>query len=62
MDKINRAKLDPITIYETIKIKLMLARDGLKIPDKKDVYGEEEDDVTYREWLIKVGVTTIFKE
>ena len=52
-------KLDPITIYETIKIKLMLSRDGLEVPDKEDVNGEEEDDDTYREWLIKVGVTAI---
>ena len=52
-------KLDPITIYETVKIKLMLSRDGLEVPDKEDVDGEEEDDDTYREWPIKVGVTAI---
>ena len=61
VDKINKAKLDPITIYETIKIKLMLSRDGLEVPDK-DVDGEEEDEDTYRERLVKVGVTAIFKE
>ena len=61
VDKINKAKLDPITIYETVKIKLMLTRDGLQVPDK-DVDGEEEDYDTYRERLIKVGVTTNFKE
>ena len=43
-----------------IKIKLMLTWDGLEVPDK-DVDGEEEDDHTYTERLIKVGVTAIFK-
>ena len=62
VDKINKAKLDPITIYETIKIKLMLSRDALEVPDKEDVDGEEEDEDTYKERLIKVGVTAIFKE
>ena len=61
VDKINKAKLDPITIYETAKITLMLTRDGLEVPDK-DVDGEEEEDGTYRERLIKVGITAIFKE
>ena len=61
VDKINKAKLDPITIYETAKITLMLTRDGLEVADK-DVDGEEEEDGTYRERLIKVGITAIFKE
>ena len=62
VDKINKAKLDPITIYETVKIKLMLSRDGLEVPDKEDADGEEEDDDTYRERLIKVGMTAILKQ
>ena len=32
----------------------------MEVPDK-DVDGEEEDDHTYTERLIKVGVTAIFK-
>ena len=62
VDKINRAKQDPVTIYETDKIKLMLSRDGLEVPEKEDADGEEEDDVTYRERLIKVGVRAILKQ
>ena len=54
VDKINRARLDPITIYETEKIKLMLTRNGKEVPKKENV--EEKDD-KYRERLIKVGVT-----
>ena len=37
----------------------MVTWDGLEVPDK-DVDGEEEDDGTYRERLIKVGVAAIF--
>ena len=59
MDKINKAKLDPVTIYETDKIKLILTRDGLEVPEKEDADGEEEDDGAYRERLIKVGMTAV---
>lgn len=59
VDEINRARLDPITIYETEKIKLMLARDGMEVLEKDNVDGGEEEDDNYRERLIKVGVTAI---
>ena len=62
VDKINKAKLDPITIYETRKIQVMLTRDGLEVPEKEDAAGEEEEEATYRERLIKVGVTAILKQ
>ena len=62
MDKINKAKLDPITIYETHKIQVMLTRDGLEVPEKEDAAGEEEEEATYRERLIKVGVTAVLKQ
>ena len=61
MDKINKAKLDPITIYETRKIQVMLTRDGLEVPEKEDA-AEEEEEATYRERLIKVGVTAVLKQ
>ena len=62
VDKINRARLDPITVCDTVEIKLMLSRDGLEVPERKEYWdGEEEDDDTYRERLIKVGVTFIHK-
>ena len=59
VDKINKAKLDPVTIYETDKIKLILTRDGLEVPEKEDADREEEDDGTYRERLIKVDMTAV---
>ena len=59
VDEINRARLDPITIYETEKIKLILTRDGKEVPKKENVDGVEEEDDKYREQIIKVGVTAI---
>ena len=46
VDKINRAKLDPITMYETVKTKMMLSREEWEVPDKEDMDGEEDDDDT----------------
>lgn len=57
VDKINKAKLDPITIYETPKIKLILQREEMDVPEKEEEDGAEEDEEDYRERLIKVGVT-----
>lgn len=59
VDKINKEKLDPITIYETEKIQLILRREEMDVPDKEEEDGVEEDADAYRERLIKVGVTAI---
>ena len=63
VDKINRNRLDPITIYATDKIKIMLSREELKVPtinegndDDEDEDGEEETEEQFRERLIKVCV------
>jgi len=53
VDKINKAKLDPITIYETAKIKLILTREEMDVPEKEEEDGVEEDEDAYRERLIK---------
>ena len=47
---INKHGLDPVTIYEVNKIKLMLARDEVEVPEQE----EDEDDQQYREKLILV--------
>ncbi len=36
MALINRNKLDPITMYATSKIELMLTREEMTVPDKDD--------------------------
>lgn len=59
VDKINKAKLDPITIYETLKIKVMLTREEMDVPEKEEEDGVEEDEDVYRERLIKVGAIAI---
>lgn len=51
VNKINKAKLDPVTIYTNEKVGLMLTREELDIPEREDV---EEDD-QYRERLIQVS-------
>jgi len=59
VDKINKAKLDPITIYETAKIKLILTREEMEVPEKEEEDGVEEEEDDYRERLIKVGAAAI---
>ncbi len=54
MDLINKNKLDPITMYTTIKIELMLTREEMAVPDKED--DDEEDDDVQRAKLIQVCV------
>ena len=49
--KINQAKLDPITLYETTKVQVVLMREDKDVPQKED---DDEDDKDYRERLIKV--------
>lgn len=61
VDKINKAKLDPITIYETVKIALILTREEMDVPGKEEEDGVEEDEADYRERLIKVGATPLPK-
>ena len=50
MNIINKHGLDPVTIYEANKIKLMLMRDEVEVPEQE----EDEDDQQYREKLIQV--------
>lgn len=62
VDKINKNKLDPITIYSTLKISVMLTREEMKVPIKNedndaedDGEEQEETDEAFRERLIKVS-------
>ena len=50
VNKINQAKLDPVTMYETDKVKVILLREEKEVPDKDD--DENEDD--FRVKLIQV--------
>ena len=59
VDKINKKKLDPVTIYETPKVELILTREEMAVPERNnenDLEEEvvEETDEEYRERLIKV--------
>jgi hypothetical protein len=47
---INEHGLDPVTIYDINKVKLMLTRDEKEVPEQE----EDEDDQQYREKLIQV--------
>ena len=51
--KINKNGLDPITIYSTRKIQLMLERDDMEVLEQDD----DDTDDQYREKLIKVSET-----
>jgi hypothetical protein len=51
VDKINKNKLDPVTIYATEKIHFILIREELDFPPHE---GEEQEE-TYRERMIKVS-------
>ena len=48
--KINQGHLDPVTMHETEKVKVILLREELAVPERE---GEEEEE-DYRERLIKV--------
>ncbi len=56
VDKINKNKLDPITIYNTNQIKVMLSREELKVPVQNEDENREQDqtDEQFREILIQV--------
>lgn len=49
VNKINQAKLDPVTMYETEKVKVILLREEKEVPEKDD-----EDDEDFRVKLIEV--------
>ena len=49
VDRINKAKLDPLPLYEDIAI--ILKREEKPVPEKE----EDETDEHYRERLIAVG-------
>ena len=58
MDKINKNKLDPITMYPIDKIALMLKREEMNVPEKDDenVGGQEQEtDEQYQDRLIEVS-------
>ncbi len=50
MHLINRNKLDPISMYSTIKIELMLTREEMAVPNKDD----DDDGDVQRDKLIQV--------
>ena len=49
--KINQRGLDPISMYETNVVKVVLMREELEVPEREE---EEEEEEDYRERLIKV--------
>ena len=53
VSKINKHNLDPIELYETIKIQQILRRQELEIPEKDEENQESEED--YRKRLIEVS-------
>ena len=55
MDKINSQKLDPLPMYETHQIELILKRDEKEVPERED----DEEDAAYRERLIEVRVSHV---
>ena len=60
VDKINKKKLDPITMYTTDKIKLMLTREEMKVPEQNEDKNADDDDETdeeFRTRLIKVCIS-----
>lgn len=57
MDKINKNHLDPVIMYPTAKIQLMLRREELVVPELNDNAEEgekEEEEEQYSERLIQV--------
>lgn len=59
MDKINKNRLDPVTMYATDKILLILTREELEFPprhanEEDEEEEEEETDEERRDRLIKV--------
>ena len=52
MSKINQGGLDPTSMYETDKVKLILMQEELEVPEREE---EEEEEEEYRERLIKVS-------
>ena len=60
VDKINKNRLDPVTIYETEKIRLILTREELELPprhgnEEEEEVEEEETEQQLRERLIEVS-------
>ena len=55
VDKINKNKLDPVTMYKTDKILLILTREELEFPEKEDDDEEgEETEEEKRKRMIEV--------
>ena len=52
MDKINKTKLDPIELYTTMQLSLILKREDMPAFERDD----ETTDEDFRELLIEVGV------
>lgn len=56
VNKINKAKLDPVELYNTQQVKLILKREEVEqIPDQED--DEEDDD--YKARLIEVKIPIV---
>ena len=56
VNKINKAKLDPVELYNPHQVKLILKREEVdQIPDEED--GEGEDD--YKARLIEVKISIV---
>ena len=52
VDKINKARLDPISLYEVYSLEAMLVREDQPLLERNDDDGEDE----YKKKLIKVTI------
>lgn len=56
VNKINKAKLDPVELYNTQQVKLILKREEVEqIPDEDDDEGEDD----YKAKLIEVKIPIV---
>lgn len=56
VNKINKAKLDPVELYNTQQVKLILKREEVdQIPDEDDDEGEDD----YKAKLIEVKIPIV---
>ena len=55
MDRINKAKLDPLPMYDTDKVIVILKREEKAVPDRED-----ETDEEYRKKIIDVGSVLLY--
>ena len=55
MDRLNKAKLDPLPMYDTDKIIVILKREEKAVPERED-----ETDDEYRKKIIDVGSVLLY--